>query len=84
MTSLGIDINVDLELRLHSPQRSYDSPDRTQISHAYGTGDTSTSAVSPSTAIPLAALDQDATIRNGRISHDEDSADVSEAQERLS
>lgn len=84
MTSSGTDTNIDLELGLQPPQRSYNPRERPQILRADGNRDTRISTVSPSTTIPLEALDQDAVVHNTRTFNDEDNAEVFEAHDRPS
>lgn len=81
ITSLGpnirVDANLDLELDLRPPQRSYNPRDRQQRSHADGREDPLASAISPSTNGAIGALDQDTTVRNGRTPNNEGSAEAS-------
>ena len=81
ITSLGpnisTDANLDLELGLQPPQRSYNPRGRQPRSNADGREDPLAPAISPSTNMSIGALDPDTTVRNSRTPDNEDSAEAS-------
>ena len=82
--NIGTDVNLDLELGLQRPRRSYNPRDRPRISRTDGHEGPQASAVSSSTAVPIGALDQETTVHNSRTTNDEDSAGNSVAQDSTS
>lgn len=83
-SNIGTDVNLDLELGLQRPQRSYnprEGPGRSRTDDHEGP---QASAVSSSTIIPIGALDQDSIVHNSRTTNDEHSAEDSVTQDSTS
>ncbi len=75
--NIGTDVDLDLEIGLQLPLRTYNPRCRVQRSPVYGQEDSQASPVSPST-VPIGALDPDAIVRESATSDDEAGTDVSE------
>lgn len=80
----GTDVNLDLELGLQPPQRSYNPRDRQQRVRTEGSGDSHTPAASPSLVVSAGALGQDAMVHDSRTPNDEPSTEVSTARSNTS
>ena len=63
--NIGTDVNLDLEMGLQPPRRTYNPRCRVQRSPEYGHEESQASPVSSST-VPMGALDPDAIVRKSR------------------